>query len=176
MKRFKIALPNIRKMSAEERLRFLFRCMIGVIVTVFVLFRLVGYNMPYIEDFSMNAPLLTDAVIMLSILLLMIATVAIIFCSQKTLRMTARKEKNEEEKKRIRNRVIISAATAMLLILSFIIGSGKPLTIAGEKFTSTLALKAADMFIVSIIIMIIAAVATIGVTTYQQQKRNKRNV
>ena len=58
---------NINRLS--KRLHY---GVIAIIAIVFGAFYLIGFNLPFLEDPTFNAPLMTDAVIWLTVLLLVV--------------------------------------------------------------------------------------------------------
>ena len=69
----------------------------------------------------------------------------------------------------------IVAFTALLLIITFVLGSDASIYINGEKYQDAFWLKTADMFVSSIIVMLSLSVAAVvyGTTRYFRKKDNK---
>ena len=64
---------NFHLWSTERISQTVLYIIVGIAVVVFALFFLVGYNMPSVEEPSFNAPLLTDALLILTIALVFVA-------------------------------------------------------------------------------------------------------
>ena len=60
---------DFRHYATERLSGFVFYVLIGLIVVLGLLFRLIGYDMPYEYNFDYNAPLLTGAVVTFMLLL-----------------------------------------------------------------------------------------------------------
>ena len=54
---------DFRHYATERLSNIVFYVLIGIIVVLALLFRLVGFDMPYEYNFDYNAPLLTGAVV-----------------------------------------------------------------------------------------------------------------
>ena len=57
--------------------------------------------------------------------------------------------------------VAVSAVTVVLAVLSFAFGSAKPIIINASRYDTAFWLKAADMFVVSSLVLLLLAVALI---------------
>ena len=60
---------NLRHLTAMQLSSRIFYILIGVIVVLFALFWIIGYDMPYDDNPDYSAPLLTDALIWFMIVL-----------------------------------------------------------------------------------------------------------
>ena len=72
----RISLKSIRQLSAEQISTRVLYVLLAVIVLLFGAFFLIGYDIPYDEDPTFNAPMFTDAVLVF-IYMLVLATVGI---------------------------------------------------------------------------------------------------
>lgn len=140
----------------------------GVIVVVFVLFWLVGFNRPYEDNGNFNAPLFTD-VLMILTLLLTIGTFGVAAWSLvRSFRTTGGGERVVNNIPVRKIGMIVTGGTATLLVLTFLCGSTAPMRINGFPFTDTFWLRVSDMFVATSLLMIVAAVtvAIYGATKY----------
>ena len=135
---------------------------IGISAVVFALFYLVGYNMQSVEDPSFNAPLLTDALLILMMLLLVIAAVCI------GLRKRDPSDKVVNGVPAAKISTITFGVTFVLLLVTFIFGSTDTMMINGHQFNDVVSLKLTDMFVMTSIVMIVLAVIAVifGYTRY----------
>ena len=81
---------NIEKISG-----WVLKGLMGLIVIVFALFMLIGFDTPYEENPKMNAPVLTDAVIVLSLALVIVAVVVTIWSAFKQFKTGNTTSKDE---------------------------------------------------------------------------------
>lgn len=159
MKKFNI--KNVKSLSNMQIANCVLYTLIGIIVLVFVLFRLVGFNMPYDENPDYNAPLLTGTIITL-MLALTAATLALAVWSYiRQTRMNSRNNRiiNNIPVHRIAMGVV--GGTAALLIITFAASSTNALTVNGKQFADSFWLRTSGMFIGSSLLMIIAAIAAV---------------
>lgn len=142
--------------------------LVGVIAVVFVLFWLVGFGRPYDEDPNFNAPLFTDAVIVLMIVMVVCSMALAVWAMVRHVRTVGRSESRENNIPTRKISYIVAGGTFLLLLLTFALGSSAPMKINGAAFTDTVALKLSDMFISSSIVLIVAAIAAVvyGSTKY----------
>ena len=70
-------------MTTEKISKILLWTMMGVSIVVFVLFFLIGFDTPFEENPKYNNPTLTDAVLILSYILIIVAIVATIWSAIK---------------------------------------------------------------------------------------------
>lgn len=142
--------------------------LVGLIVVIFALFWLIGYNRPYDEDGNFNAPLFTD-VLLVFMMLLTVGALAVAVWS--AIRSNSASRGGERIVNNIPIRKIgrcVTGGTALVLILTFILGSSAPMKINGADYTDTFWLKASDMLVATSLLMIVAAIAAVvyGATKY----------
>lgn len=164
---------GLHKLSAERISSRALYIIVGIAAIVFGLFYLIGYDRPFDDDPNFNAPLFTDAVIILMELLILCGIATAAYAVWHTLKVRGHSERivNGIPVKRLTYSVTIATATIMLL--TFLIGSSKPMTINGTLYTETFWLKESDMFVYTSIILIIAAAGAViyGATKYNRKER-----
>lgn len=147
-----------------------FYIIIAFFTLLFLLFRFVGFDIPYEDNPDYNAPLLTSLLIT-SMLVLVAGTLALSVWS------FVRKARMNKGDNRIVNNIPVHRitlgviiCTAALLLITFLCSSTDTLTVNGSRFTDSFWLRMSGMFIGTSIIMICAAVAALvyGIT------RNRR--
>lgn len=167
----KIRISKIRDLSTEKISQRVLYGLIGLTVLIFALFFLVGYDLPYIDDPSFNAPLLTDVLLGFMVVLVIVAIAVAVLAVVRAVKKSGRSESmvNNISVKKITVAVLI--LLAVLLLGTFLLGSSQSLLINGKDFTDTLWLKVADMFVnTSLILIVVAAVAVIyGATRYYRK-------
>lgn len=141
---------------------------VGVIVVVFGLFWLIGFNSPYIEDPNFNAPLFTDAVLVLMMLMTACSIALVAWSAVRDARIMGRGESRSNNIPVRKIGYAVAAGTAIIMLFTFIIGSSTPMDINGVKYADSFWLKASDMFILTSGTLIVAAIAAVvyGSTKY----------
>lgn len=154
--------------STERISQTVLYVIIGVSALVFALFFLVGYNNPSVEEPSFNAPLLTDALLILMIVLLIIAAIIGFGAVIIGLRKRDSGDKTVNGVPAAKISFITFGVTFALLLLTFIFGSTDSMMINGHKFTDVVSLKLTDMFVQTSIVMIVLAIGAVifGYTRY----------
>ena len=159
---------NFHLWSTERISQTVLYIIVGIAVVVFALFFLVGYNMPSVEEPSFNAPLLTDALLILMIALLVVAAIIGFLAVIAGLRKRDSSDKNVNGVPAAKISMITFGFTFAMLLLTFVFGSTDSMTINGHQFSDVVSLKLTDMFVQTSIVMIVVAVAAVifGYTRY----------
>lgn len=140
----------------------------GITVLVFALFWLVGFDRPYEDDANFNAPLFTDVLLVL-MLLLTVGAIGVAAWS------AARSGKVNRGGGRVVNNIpvrkidlAIAVGTVVMLLLTFLLASSGPMKINGLNYTDTFWLRVSGMFVSTTLVMIFVAVAAVvyGATKY----------
>jgi hypothetical protein len=167
-----MGMKNWKKWSAEKLSMRAFYVLIAVYIVVFLMYWFVGYTRPFADNPNFNAPLLTDAVIILSYSLIISGIGITVWAVIRALRMRGKGESyiNNIPVKKINYSVTIGVL--LLCVLTFLVGSSSNIVINGTHFTNYFWLKASDMFIyTSLILMIVAIIAVVyGATKYTRRK------
>ena len=152
-------LSDVRKWSSERISHVVLYSLTAIIALVFLLFYFVGYDMPAMWDERYNSPLLTDLVMGLMFLLL-VGTVAVAcFAKWHSVRKNqAPAIVNGIHGKRITLGVTIG--TIVLLAFLFALPSSS-IYVNGEMFEEKLWLRAANMFVVASVLLIIIGIGAI---------------
>ena len=136
--------------------------LVAVTVVVFVLFYFVGYNHPFHENPDFIEPRMTVAVIVLALAICLLALGVTVWA----VVMAFRKRGKTQKKIHGINIALISTVvvvfTTLLLVFSFLIGSSEALNVNGKEYNDSLALRGADMFVLSSVIMMVVAAAAVA--------------
>ena len=141
----------------------IFYILIGVIVVLFALFWIIGYDMPYDDNPDYSAPLLTDALIWFMIVLTFATLGLAVLGAVNGVR------KNKGENVVVNNvSVAVVVGTVLSFVLTYALSSTDALMVNGECFTDTFWLRTAGMFIGTSLLLIVVAVGAIvyGSTRY----------
>ena len=165
--------PNIRKWPTERISQRVLYLLTGIAAVVFALFYLVGYNTPSDDVPGFNAPLFTNAVIILMWLLLILACVVTVCSAEKAVKASSKKDETQNGIPTRRIAYGIAGGTVALLVLTFLLGSGSTMAINGVQYKEVFWLKATDMFInTSLALIAVAVVAVIyGATRYNRKRK-----
>lgn len=163
-----IKFTSIKKKPTEKISQVVLYTIIIISALIFALFFLVGYNTPSVEEPGFDAPLLTDALLILMIVLLIIAIIIGVVAVILGLKKRDSGDKTVNGVPAAKISLITFGFTFLLLVVTFIFGSTDSMIINGHQFTDVLSLKITDMFVASSIVMIIIAVAAMifGYTRY----------
>lgn len=161
---------NFKRWSSEKISQRIFYFIVGLSVVVFGLFFLIGYDMPFEENPDFVAPLFTDVLLSLMCLLLLASFLLAVWAVVHTYRSSGQVDEVSQSHG-IRGRRISQVTwgvTAVLLIVTFILGSSSPLLVNGQNYQDWLWLKVSDMLVYSTVIMLVVAVASVlfGATRY----------
>lgn len=150
-----------KDMKTEQITGRLLYGLVGVAAVVFLLFYLVGYNMPYMFDPEYNAPLFTDVVIVFMYLMVAAGVAAAVYAVVMERKRRSRQavENGIPVGKIERGTLVLLVA---LLAVSFLLGSSAPVKVDGEVFDSVFWLKATDMLIYTSLALIAVAVAAVA--------------
>lgn len=135
--------------------------LIALSAVLFAAFFLVGYDMPFAEDASFNAPILTDVMLIYSYLLIVFTIVVLIVSVVRSFRRRSSSEVVVNGVPAARISYLTLALFLVSMSLTFIFGSAEPVKVNGVTYSDTFWLRAADMFIVTSGILIFVAVAAV---------------
>ena len=101
------------------------------------------------------SPLIADIMLWLMYIAVAGAIIVTVVSMVQTVRLRTKDEEVVNGVPRTRMAWIVVVAFLLCLVLTFLLGSSKPIRTNGELFTDPLWLKAADMFIYTSLILII---------------------
>lgn len=156
--------------------RTMLYALIGVTAGIYLGFYFLGYDNPYVEDPNFNAPVLTDFLIGFLMMLLVAAFGVGVWAVVRGLKERDKDNSVENGVRVARIFYGVLGFTAFVMLLSFVFGSSKAISVNGVAYTDVLWLRAADTFVVSAIVMILAALGAIAfgyVYGRRQAKSNK---
>lgn len=161
-------LSNIKTWHTERISQRIFYLLIGLSLVVFLLFFLVGYDMPFEENPDFNAPLFTNLLLGLVWLLMALAVGAAIFS---VIRSWRRSSSEPAVQNGISGKKIFRLTwglTLLLLLVSFVLSSAAPILINGDEYKDWAWLKLSDMFVDTSLVMLVGAVLAVlyGATRY----------
>lgn len=133
--------------------------LVAIIVIMFILFWMVGYDMPFDDDPAFTAPLFTDVLIWFVYLLIAAALAVICVSVIHGVRAGGISEKIVCGVPVRRIKMCSAALLVVTIVLTFVFASVEPLRVNGRVFASAGWLRLTDMFINTSVTLI-----TVGVT------------
>ncbi|MDO4995080.1 MAG: hypothetical protein Q4E32_08785 [Bacteroidales bacterium] len=148
---------NIEKISG-----WVLKGLMCLIILIFALFMLIGFDTPYEENPKMNAPLLTDAVIVLSLALIIGAIVVTVWSAIKQFKTGNTTSKDEG----IAGKTGLLATLAFVasIVIGLIVGianSGDHMLINGKDWNNPGEIILTDTSMISIAILTVLSVAAV---------------
>ncbi len=157
--------------STEKRSSRVLYALVGLIIIVFALFWLIGFDRPFDDDPNFNSPLFTDALLIVTALIFLFGVGLAVWSVVRSARTIGKSDRmvNNIPVRRISMTVLVS--TVVVMLLSFVLGSSKPMVINGQSYTDGFWLHVSDMFIVTSMLLIVAAIAAVvyGATKYNRK-------
>ena len=144
----------------------------GLTALTFLLYWTIGYDTPYEDNPDQNAPLLTDAVLILAYLY---AAGAVAVTAWSAIR-SIRRNRSERVTNGVPATLIsrsVAIGTAVLLVLTFALTPSTPLTINGQPYHTTFWLKASGMFVTTPAVLAIVAITATSLS--RLSRRHDRN-
>ena len=167
-------ISNVKSWSSEKISRRIFYLLIGLSVLVFGLFFLVGYDMPFEENPDFNAPLFTNALIVLMCVLLLVAFVLVVGSFVVDHRKSASVEKADvKQVPETKIARCVWGGLVLLLIVTFGVGSSAPIMVNGNDFTDWTWLKLSDMLVYTSLLLLLGAFVAVafGATRYIRKEK-----
>jgi TRAP-type C4-dicarboxylate transport system permease small subunit len=143
--------------------------LVGIIAVAFGAFYLIGYDNPYEENPSFNAPKLTNVILIISYLLIIGTILLTVFSLVMAFRNRNKSAAVVNNVPAARIAYIVSGSVVLLLVLTFLFGSSAPMTINGKQYAQTLWLKTAYMFIFTALAMLVAAIAAVAYSSLNKR-------
>ena len=143
--------------------------LVGIIAVAFGAFYLIGYDNPYEENPSFNAPKLTNVILIISYLLIIGTILLTVFSLVMAFRNRNKSAAVVNNVPAARIAYIVSGSVVLLLVLTFLFGSSAPMTINGKQYAHSLWLKTADMFIFTALAMLVAAIAAVAYSSLNKR-------
>lgn len=148
--------------------------LIAVSAVLFGAFFLIGYDIPYAEDASFNAPLLTDTLLIYIYVMCGLAVVVAVVAMVRGALMYGgrRYETNGVPSGRIARGVAL--LLVVTLVVTYALGSSEPLIVNGRVYAESGWLKLTDMFINTSAVLGVVAVAIVVYGVSGLNRKNNR--
>ena len=169
-----LRLSNIRHWPTERISQRVLYLLIALAAVVFVLFYGIGYDRPFADNPNFNAPLFTDLLLSLILVLTVLAgglSIWAVVRSVRKLRGSGNGIENNVPAARISRSVILG--TIGIVVFSFLVASGREMLVNGRPYGDWFWLKVSDMFIYTSVILLLVTIAAAiyGATKYYRGAR-----
>lgn len=166
---------HLRQWSSERISQTVLYALTGISVLAFALFYLVGYDRPYDENPDVNAPLLTGVLVTFLLVLVFLALAVTTVALVRDIKRHAREDKTVNGIPATRIAYGVAAGTILLLVLTFVTGSSRPIAVNGVAYSEALWLRVADMFVGTSLLLIAAAIVAVifGATRYARRGKSR---
>ncbi|MBR7054526.1 MAG: hypothetical protein IKI26_07185 [Prevotella sp.] len=164
-------IPGWPKGEASRKVLYL---LVTITVVVFALFYLVGYNHPWAEDPDFIEPRLTSVLMVFAILVLLMAVLVTAWAVVRTMRRRRNAKADSHGVPAALIAMGVTVFTALTLGVSFLMGASSAITVNGEEYHEEGWLKAANMFVLSSIILIVVATAVVAIATIRTYLNNRK--
>ncbi|MBO4820100.1 MAG: hypothetical protein J5548_01355 [Prevotella sp.] len=164
-------LPGWPKGNVSRQVLYL---LVTVTVVIFALFYFVGYSHPWAEDPDFIEPRLTTTLIIFVFFVLALALAVTVWAVFSAIRKRGRKDNTSH---RVPVTIITIGMVAFIVILlgvSFVIGSSSAITVNGKAYEEAGWLKAADMFVISSLVLMVIATAAVAFATIKSYLNNRK--
>lgn len=158
------------------RTQYVLYALIALIVLLFGLFFLVGFDTPYDENPDYNAPLLTGVLISFTLFLLLATTVVAIASGVRSMYKYRSKHRKENGIRSARIIMAVAAGTMCVLLLSFLLAPVGAIKVNGALFADGFWLRVAEMFVDTSLFLLLAAFAAVGIGYTIRVKRHNEKM
>lgn len=167
----KQSLSHLRGKSVERLSSRVLYVLTTLSAVIFALYWLIGFDLPFDEDPNFNAPLLTDAVLILGYILILGAIGCAAWSMVRSLKIRGKAESHDNNIPTKQISYTITIGVVVLLLLTLLMGSPAAMSINGATFANAFWLKVADMFIATSLILMAVAMgaALFGATRYNRK-------
>lgn len=168
-------LANRGRMSAGRLSSRVLYMLVAITVLVFGFFYIIGFDTPFEDDPLFNAPLLTDLLLALVCLITLIALLLSVVSALMWLRT---KRIHTSVNGIPTSRIAYGSAGLMLscMAVTFILSPSEPIVINGKDFADVLWIKAAGMFLDTVLLLMVVALALVafGLSGYNRRMKQRR--
>lgn len=164
-------IPGWPKGGVSRKVLFL---LVTITVVIFTLFYFVGYSHPWAEDPDFIEPRLTTVLIIFVFLVLALAVGVTAWAVISAMLKRGRKDNTSHRVPVTIIAICVVAFTVMLLGISFAIGSSSAITINGKEYQEAGWLKAADMFVITSLVLMVIATAAVAFASIKSYLNNRK--
>lgn len=160
----RLSLKDNGRLSARKVSALALYASLALSAVVFGAFYLVGFDVPFDDDPSFNAPLLTDALLWLVWVLVVATAVLSVYSLCSGLRRGKGLSAVVNGVPVARIAVGVVAIVACCLMVTFMLGSPEPITANGAVYADSFWLRVSDMLIDTVLITLVATACLVVVS------------
>ena len=160
----------------EERIsQIVLYVIVALSAIVFLVFYLIGYDIPFADNTAFNAPMLTDVLLGFMWGLFAITVIVSLIAIVRSVRRANQRDGLSNGIPARKITYFIYGLTALILFFTFIFASTQAIMVNGQNFTDGFWLRVTDMFVnTSLLLLVLAAgVVGFGATRYYRKGRGK---
>lgn len=143
--------------------------LIGLIAVVFILFYCIGYDMPWGRNPEFSEPLFTNIVLWLVVVVLIVAFAVAVISVVATNKYRHSSINRNDDRRGGRIWGVVALPAVIMLISAFVSGTDA-LMVNGKTCEDALTLRMAGMFVPTIVIMLIIAIAITVASMVRKKK------
>ncbi|MBQ0062406.1 MAG: hypothetical protein KBS94_00070 [Prevotella sp.] len=143
--------------------------LIGLIALVFILFYCIGFDMPWSRNPEFSEPLFTNIVLWLVVVVLIAAFAVAVISVIATNKHRHSAINRNDDHRGLRIGGLVALLTVVMLISAFVSGTDA-LMVNGKTCEDALTLRMAGMFVLTIVIMLILAIAITVASMVRKKK------
>lgn len=170
----RLSLRDIRRWKAVRVSQSIFYLLMALIVVVYLLFWLVGYEHPYDDNPDFNAPLFTGVLITFMLLLLLVAVAVTVWAGVRSARLMRGRSGLENGVPARRIAVWVGIGTLAVMALAFALAPTQAISVNGVQYADAWWLRIAEMFVDTSLVLLMAAIAAV-VYGYWRRVDNRRS-
>ena len=166
-------LMHFHNRSTERISQYILYALIALTAVVFVLFWLVGYDRPFVNDPNFVEPLFTNVLLIFMFLLFVVAVAVAVWSVSESLKKRGQSDRMSNNIPIKTISYSVAGLTCLLLIFTFLLGSPSAMNVNGHVYADHFWLKMSDMFVNTSLALIIVAVGTVlfGLTRYYRKEK-----
>ena len=163
---------NVLRLWGSDSSHRVLTTIIAITVVVFAAFFLIGYSHPYSENPDFIEPRLTPVLLFLMMAVVVMAVGVTLWAVISTMRKKGLQGAQANKIPATAISIGVAVATVLIMLVTFTLASTTTINVNGSEYDNAGRLKAADMFVITSIILIVAASTLVAFATLRSQLKN----
>lgn len=169
------SLRDMRRWKARHISQLVFCVLMALIVLLYALFWLVGYDRPYDDNPDLNAPLFTGTLIVAVLVLVALAVAAVVVSGVRTFGHMHGAGARENGIASMRIAIGTAVAVVALMGVTFALAPTGDMSVNGTVYADALWLRMAEMFVDTSLLLLAAAVVAVACGYLRRAARRKED-
>lgn len=169
------SLRDIRHWKARHISQLVFCVLMTLIVLLYALFWLVGYDRPYDDNPDLNAPLFTGTLIVAMIVLMVLAVAATVVSGVRSFAHMHGAGARENGIASMRIALGTAAAVIVVMAATFALAPTGGMSVNGAVYADALWLRMAEMFVDTSLLLLAVAVVAVAYGYMRRASRRKED-